>query len=83
MGVRNPIKSETPLAIITTPTAQISKVGLTRSARYTTPWITAVTPMAARSSSKPTPGNPLGNVENRRARSVSFVLACWVGAYQP
>jgi hypothetical protein len=37
---------------------------VSKSSTYTAPWITAVTPMAVRSKSRPTPGHPPGNVEN-------------------
>ena len=68
-GVRNPIKSEIPLPATANPAAQISAVGLPWSARYATPWTTAIVPAAPRKSSKPTPGHPPGNVENNRCSS--------------
>jgi hypothetical protein len=74
-GVRNPIKTETPLAAIAKPTSQIPNVALTRSEKYIVPWITAVRPIAALSSNNPTPGTPLGNAENSRDSAVSSVLA--------
>jgi hypothetical protein len=74
-GVRNPINSKTPLPTVDKPTIHISGVELRRSVRYPAPWITAVVPIAVRSSSNPTPGHPPGNVENSRCRYVSLVLA--------
>jgi hypothetical protein len=68
-GVKNPMNSEIPLAVINEPANQISNAGLPPSVRYAPPCITAVTPTAARNNSKPTPGHPLGNVENNRCRT--------------
>jgi hypothetical protein len=80
-GVRNPIRSNAPLASMAAPTTHISAVGLRRSVKYPPPWIIAVVPIATRSSSKPKAGHPPGKVENSRCRYVSFVLARCVGGY--
>ena len=68
-GVKNPMNSDIPLAVISAPASQVSNVELALLVRYTPPCITAVIPTAARNSSKPTPGYPLGNAEYNRCRS--------------
>jgi hypothetical protein len=67
-GVRNPTKSDTPLAMTIKPASHASDDPLPGSVRYTAPWTIAVTPIPTRSRSKPKPGRPPGNVENNRCR---------------
>lgn len=67
-GVRNPIKSDTPLAMTIKPATRASNDPPPGSVRYAPPWTTAVTPTATRSRSKPTPGEPPGKAENNRCR---------------
>ena len=73
-GVRNPIKSDTPLAMTIKPASDAADP-LPGSVRYDPPWTTAVTPTATRSRSKPTPGQPPGKAENNRCRSCLLCAA--------
>ena len=65
-GVRNPTKREMAVKTVSRPRSQYSRAGLSPSARYIPPWMTAVRPTANRNKSKPMPGHPPGNVENNR-----------------
>ena len=65
-GVRSPTVSNPPLTIASKHVAHVPSEGSARPARLSPPCTTIVTPTAARSNSRPAPGQPPGNAENNR-----------------
>ena len=68
IGVKNPIRTKTPVNVRKMPTAKTLTVGLEGEKRLMTPWAASVEPAAARKTKSPTPGAPLGNAENNLCR---------------
>jgi hypothetical protein len=69
-GVRNPKISSAPATAAPAPTNDAQTPP--RSPKYKLPCTTDVTPSAVRSSRRPTPGHPTGNVEKRRCSLFSL-----------
>ena len=71
-GVRKPNRKETPLAIVNNATIQVVKLETVPFATADAPWANRMIPAVARNSSRPTPGEPAGNVENNLRNLVPF-----------
>ncbi len=71
-GVKNPIKSEVPMTPSDNPSAFPKSEGFSRPNRYIQLCTKAIIPSVARSSSKPKPAVPPGNLENSLSNFVSF-----------
>lgn len=73
-GVRNPIKTNRPLPIASTPAAHAIAVRSLLADRNTAPCTIANTPNVVRNRRSPTPGHPPGNVEKSLCSSILLLV---------
>jgi hypothetical protein len=68
IGVKNPIRTKTPVNMKKMLTAKTLTVRIEHDIRCRMPWAANVKPAAALKTKSPTPGAPLGNAGNSLCR---------------